>query len=181
MESGFSREFRFLDTDAERRELIADIRRVRQAVIAQAESVSPERYYEPRYHGWSLAALLAHLNTIDNLAIMGIKLALLGIHMPLSLGALNSFNNLTANLFRGRVVATTIRGIQRNETRITDLILTLPIDRFTREIYHPPTGSFLTIEQAFQQYFLFHWQEHLATLQRAEGIYYEPPTSSAEI
>ena len=47
---------------------MADIRRVRQSVIQMAESVPPERHYEPRYHGWSLAALLAHLNTIDNLA-----------------------------------------------------------------------------------------------------------------
>lgn len=181
MESGFSGEFRFLDTEAERQELVADIRRVRQAVIEQAESVPSERYYEPRYHGWSLAAVLAHLNTMDNLVIVGIKLSLLGIRPPVSLNALNAFNDFTAGIFRGRVVATTIRGIQNNEARIADLILTLPLDRFTREIYHPPTGSYLTIERAFQQYFLFHWQEHLETIQRAEGIYYEPPTSSTEV
>ena len=57
----------------------------------------------------------------------------------------------------------------------------LPIDRYTREVYHPPSGSYLTVERALQQYFLFHWQEHLQTMQRVEGIYYEPPTSSTEI
>lgn len=181
METGLSHEFRFLDTEGERQELVADIRRVRQAVIQQAESIPSERHYEPRYHGWSLAALLAHLNTIDNLVILGIKLSLLGIRPPVSLNALNAFNDFTAALFRGRIVATTIRGIQRNEARIADLILTLPLDRFTREVYHPPTSRYLTIEQALQQYFLYHWQEHLETMQRDEGIYYEPPTSSTEV
>lgn len=181
MESGFSREFRFLDTEADRHELVADIRRVRQAVIQLAESVPSERWYEPRYHGWTLAALLAHLNTIDNLALLGIKLALVGIRPPVSLSALNTFNDFTALVFRGRIVSTTLRSVRRNEDRVADLIMTLPLDRFTREVYHPPSGSYLTIEQAFQQYFLFHWQEHLQTMQRVEGIYYEPPTSSTEI
>ena len=181
MESGFSHEFRFLDTEAERQELVADIRRVRQAVIEQAQSIPQDRHYEPRYHGWSLAALLAHLNTIDHLVILGIKLSLLGIRPPVPLSALNAFNDFTATLFRGRIVATTIRGIQRNEDRIADLILTLPLDRFTREIFHPPSNRYLTIERALQEYFLFHWQEHLETMQRAEGIYYEPPASSTEV
>ena len=61
MDSGFSRDFRYLDTEAERQELAGDIRRVRQSVIQMAESVPVERHYEPRYHGWSLAAMLAHL------------------------------------------------------------------------------------------------------------------------
>ncbi len=181
MASEFRREFRFLDTEGDRRELAGDIRRVRQSVLQLAESIPQERHYEPRYHGWSLAALLSHLNTIDTCALWAIKLALLGIRPPLSPRALDAFNDFTARVFQRRVVATTMRGIQRKEDKIIDLLMTLPLDRFTREVYHPPSRSYLTVERALQQYFLFHWQEHLQTLQRAEGIYYEPPGSSAEM
>jgi len=181
MDSGLHRDFRYLDTDADRQELVADIRRVRQSVIQTAESVPQDRHYEPRYHGWSLAALLTHLNTIDSLALIEIKLSLLGIRPAIPLSTLNWFNDSTARLFQRRVVATTLHGMQGNEKRIVDLILTLPMDRFTREVYHPPSGCYLTVERALQQYYLFHWQEHLQTLQRVEGIYYEPPKSSAEM
>jgi hypothetical protein len=180
-ESGVSREFRYLDTEAERQDLVADIRRVRQSVIQMAENVPPERHYEPRYHGWSLAALLAHLNTIDNFALFAIKLSLLGIHPPLSPNALDQFNDLTAKLFHQRLVSTTIRQMRTNEKRICDFIMTLPMGRFTHEVYHPPSRSYLTVERALQQYFLFHWQEHLQTMQRVEGIYYEPPGASTEM
>ncbi len=181
MQSGISREFRYLDTESERQELVAEIRRVRQTVIQLAENVPQERYYEPRYHGWSLAALLAHLHTIDNAALIGMKLSLIGLQPPVSLAVLNSFNDATARLFQRRVVATTIRGLQRNEAHIIDFILTLPIERFTCQVYHPPSGGYLTVERAVQQYFLFHWQEHLQTMERVEGIYYEPPTSNTEV
>lgn len=178
MQSGISREFQYLDSESDRQELAAEIRRVRQMVIQLAEGVPPERHYEPRYHGWSLAAQLAHLHTIDNAALLGIKLSLIGIRPPVSLTMLNSFNDFTARLFQRRVVATTIRGLQRNEAHIIDFILTLPIERFTCQVYHPSSGGYLTVERAIQQYFLFHWQEHLQTLQRIEGIYYEPPSST---
>lgn len=181
MDSELHREFRYLDTEGDRQELAGDIRRVRQSVIQLAENVPVERHYEPRYHGWSLAAMLTHLNTIDNVALFGIQLSLLGIRPPLSPNALDQFNDFTARVFQRRVVATTIRGMKRNEGRIVNFLMTLPLDRFTREVYHPPTRSYLTVERALQQYFLFHWQEHLQTMQKAEGIYYEPPNSSAEI
>lgn len=180
MDAEFRREFRYLDTEGDRRELAGDIRRVRQSVLLLAESVPPERHYEPRYHGWSLAALLTHLNTIDTLALWAIKLALLGVHPPLSPRALDTFNDWTAQVFQRRVVATTIRGIHHTEDHVIDLLMTLPLDRFSREVYHPPSRSYLTVERALQQYFLFHWQEHLQTLQRGAGLYYEPPASSAE-
>src|SRR5579871_3748151 len=163
MDSELHRDFRYLDTDEDRQQLVSDIHRVRQQVIQMAESIPPEQHYDPRYHGWSLAAMLAHLNTIDGLALTGIQFALLGLHPPISIGMLNWFNDRTARLYQRRVVGTTIKGIQRNEKRIDSLILTLPIDRFTREIYHPPSATYLTIERALQQYFLFHWQEHLHT------------------
>ena len=181
MDSQFNREFRYLDGTAERHELIKDIHRVRQSVISLAEAVPPDKQFEPRYHGWSLAALLAHLNTIDNVTLLAIKLSLIGFHPPLPLSALNQFNDLTARLFQRRLVETTIRGMNRNEKRIADFIMTLPMERFTRQVYHSPSGAYLTVEQGLQQFFLFHWQEHLQTMQRVEGIFYEPPGTTAEI
>lgn len=170
-----NRGFRFLDTEDDRRELAADMHRVRQSVIQLVERVPAAQVYEPRYHGWSPAAMLAHLNTIDNLALLGIKLALLGIRLPLPEGALNSFNDFTAQIFQRRVIETTIRSVHANEKRIVAFITTLPVARFTKEVYYPQGGEYLTVERAIQQYFLFHWQDHLEAMQRAEGVYYEPP------
>ncbi len=181
MDSELNRDFRYLDTPAERQELVGDIHRVRRTLVTLAQGVPPDKHFEPRYHGWTLAALLAHLNTTDNLALTAMKLSLVGIRPPLSLGALNQFNDFTARVFRQRLVSTTLRSLERGEKRIADFIMTLPMDRFTREIYHPPSSRYLTIERALQQYFLFHWQEHLQTMQRVEGIFYEPPSAPAEL
>ncbi|MCK6579278.1 MAG: DinB family protein [Anaerolineae bacterium] len=174
---------RYLDGDAERRALIADIQAVRRQVIAFAQGVPQEAWYEPRYHGWSLAAMLAHLHLMDNLTLMQIKLALIGIGIGFTAGQLNRFNDACARWFQRRLVTTTLRGIEKNERRIADFILNLPIDRFTRTVYFPPTGERLTVERAMQQYFLFHWQHHLATLTEPPGgddhddFFYEPPPS----
>lgn len=181
MDSELRREFRFLDTTEDRQQLVDEIHRTRQSVITLAETIPQDKQFEPRYHGWSLAALLAHLNTSDTFALIAIKLALVGIRPPLSLGMLNQFNDFTARLFRRRIVATTTRTLQQGEDRIASFILTLPMDRFTREVYYPPESRYLTVEQALQQYFLFHWQEHLQTMQRVEGIFYEPPGTTAEM
>ncbi len=132
MDSEVSRDFRYLDTEGDRQELAADIRRVRQSVIQLAESVPQDQIYVPRYHGWTLAALIAHLHTIDNVALFGIKLALLDIRAPISSSALDAFNDVTARLFQNRVLETTIRGINQNENRIIDFIMTLPLERYSR-------------------------------------------------
>lgn len=181
MESRRSQAFRYFDTDADRKAFADDLRRVRQSVIQLAENLPQDQRYEPRYHGWSLAALLAHLHGIDNLALFGMKLALLGIRPPLPLSALNAYNDFSARIFQRRLVETTIRGIKANQERLIEFVMLLPIDRFTREVYYPPDALYLTLERAVQQYFLFHWQEHLETMHHVEGIYYEPPGTSTEV
>lgn len=169
--------YRYLDSEADRKKLVEDIRRVRRTVLQIAEAVPHEKRYEPRYHDWSLAAMLGHLQTIDNLSLIQIKLALIGIRFPIPLGILNRFNNFCARIFRNRVVGTTIQGIQKNEKRITDFIMYLPMDKFTAPVYHAPSKKYLTTEQAIQMLFLYHWQQHLQTMREVEGIYYEPPQS----
>lgn len=167
---------RYLDGDAERRALVADIHAVRQTVIMLARDIPQEEWYDPRYHGWSLAAMLSHLHFMDSLALMQIKLALVGIHLSVSSKTLDRINDMTSRFFRRRLLTTTIRDIEKNEPRIDDLILRLPMERFTRTLKYPPTGETLTVERAVQQYFLFHWQHHLATMQSdGDDVYYEPP------
>lgn len=162
--------FRYLDTEDDRRALIDDIRAVRQRVYAIAERTPADQHDALKYHGWSLAAMLAHLYAADRSALWLIRLAVVGIALPFpSPALLNRLNDGAARLFRRRVVATTLKGLKRTEKAIEQMILTLPESRFSRVVYHPPTGRFLTVERGLQVYFLFHWQEHLATLESVRG------------
>lgn len=172
---GASRAYRYLDSEQDRRQLVEDIYYIRQAVLQMVETLPADRRYEPRYHGWSPGAMLMHLHLIDSLSLWGIQLALVGIHPPVSLAMLNRFNDLTARIFKTRLVETTMRGIRRQERRIAELILTLPLDKYSKAIYDPTSEGYTTVERALQSAFLFHWQEHWQTIQRVEGIFYEPP------
>lgn len=179
--SGVAPAIRYLDGEAERIALIEDIRAVRQTVIDFAQDTPQERWYEPRFHGWTLAAMLAHLHNADNIALLQLKLALVGINVSISLPMLNRINDAAARFFRRRILPTTINDLRKNEKRIADFILYLPMDRFTREVHYPPTGEMMTIERAVQQYFLFHWQEHLKTLQRGESVPDEPHAPDVDV
>lgn len=175
MDTKTQREWRFLDTEADRQALIAEIRRVRRAVIALANSVPADRHAAPRYHGWSLSAMLMHLYVMDSLGMLQIKAALIGISPRLPLTVIDAFNGLSAAVFRHRLIATTIRQIEAHQERIGAFILALPVDKFTLPVWHPPSRTYLTVERAVQAYFLYHWEEHLATMQKVDGIHYEPP------
>jgi hypothetical protein len=170
-----SRTYRYLDGEAERQELVNDIRRVRRSVIQLAESIPEARRYEPRYHGWTLGAMLTHLHIVDQLSMFSMQMALLGLHPPVPTILVNQFNDLTARLFQKRVVETTLGGMRAYEDKIVHLILHLPINKFSKSVYDVASESYITIERALQGAFYYHWQEHLLTLQKGEGIYYEPP------
>lgn len=170
-----ARSFRFLDTQEDRAQLVEDIRRVRRAVIQIVDQVPEAKWYEPRYHGWSLAAMLGHLQFIDRVYLTTIQLALVGVRPPLPMALIDRANNIMASVYRQRVIGTTLKGIARTETRIADFIETLPMDKFTVSVYYPPRASYITVEQALQVFFLFHWQDHLTTMRAVEGISYEPP------
>lgn len=170
-----NRPYRYLDGDKERHELADAIRYVRQVALRVATIVPPERHYEPRYEGWSLAGLLAHLHISDLLSMKAIQLALVLPRIPVPLPLGKRFERLTEGVFRQRRVETTVRGIRANERHITELVLHLPMDRFTRLVYDPISDSTQTVEQAMQLCFLFHWQEYVLKMQKVEGISYEPP------
>lgn len=169
-----TRDWRYLDTEADRHALIADIRRVRAAVAAWAAHIPIDKHTEPRYHGWSLCAMLAHLQMVDTFALLQIQLALIGIAPPLSIRLVNRVNDISARFFRQRSAAATLSAMAKQETRITNLILQLPLDRISRSVWHPPSHAYLTVERAFQAYYLFHWGEHLATLRKVDGQMHPP-------
>lgn len=176
MASEINRNYRYLDTDDDRRQLVEDIRRVRRDLLRVADLVPEAKWYEPRYHGWSLAAMLGHLQLMDTLTLRAMQFALLGVRLPLPENLLNRFNDITARVFKGRVVPTTRHGLERNEARIAAFVLQLPMDRFTRTVYHPALGTSLTLEQAMQEFFYYHWLGHLQTMRQVEDVFYEPPS-----
>ena len=171
---GGDRKFRYLDDDSDRIELLADIRRTRRAIVEKAERLPEAECYAPRYYGWTMGALLVELYLNDRLTMAGIQLALLRVP-PLRFNLLAPFNQLTASLFSHRRVELTLRAIRRYERCIADLVLGLPVDRFSKPVYDPAHRALLTVEQTIQEGFLFHWQDTLLAVERVEGIYYEPP------
>jgi hypothetical protein len=162
--------FLYLDSDAERRQLIDDIRQVRRAVLQIVDIVPIALRYEPRYHGWSLAAMLTHLHNTDNFSLFLIQAALLRVRIPITKKMNDRINDFSARIFRQRIIETTVKDIQRNEKRITDFIVRLPISKFTCEIFHPDLEINMTVERAVQALFLHHWQGHLQTMRQVEGI-----------
>lgn len=177
MNSVTPRTYPFLDTVEDREALIKSIATVRRSVLSISDRVPEAQWYEPRYHGWSLAALLAHLHTMDNLCMLLIQFGMLGIHPPLPPWLLHRFNDTTANIYRQRIVTTTRAQIMRKEPRIADFIRHTPIERFSRPVFDPALNQYLTVEQSLCEYYVYHWQEHLQTLEKAEGLYYEPPAA----
>lgn len=175
------RQYRYLDSDAERRQLIEDIRAVRQDVLRIAERVPQDKWYEPRYHGWSLAAMLGHLEMMDRLSMWLVSLGALGINIPVGEKTLNRFNDMMANVFRQRVVKTTLSGLERTEKKITGMVMKLPMDVFSRTVYHPTLKQYLTVEQTLQEFFLYHWQGHLATMRAVDEVFYEPPPGGSAL
>ncbi len=166
----FDQSLRYLDSEADRRQLLDEFRQVRRAVISMTETVPEDKWYEPRYHNWSLAAMLGHLQMMDNLNLWLIQLALVGIRPPISIALVDQWNDTMAQVFQRRLVKATIQGIEKKEQVIADFIMNLPIDKFTAQVYYPPVGKYLTIEQALQVLFLHHWQNHLQTMLDVEGI-----------
>ena len=171
--------FRYLDSETDREKLLEDIRQVRREVINMTEIVPEDKWYEPRYHGWSLAAMLGHLQSMDNINMWLVQLALVGVRLPIPINVVDGFNDTMAQVFRRRLVETTVRGIETKEEVVTQFILSLPIDKFTMQVFHPPMGKYLTIEQALQVFFLHHWQEHLQTMRNIEDIQHEPPLDTS--
>lgn len=173
-DSRISSGFRFLDSDADRKALAEDVHRVRAAVLKIVQALPVELHDQPRYHGWTPDAMLAHLHSVDGFALLLIQLGLIGIPLPFPTSLVDPLNKLLATVFRRRVLATTAHDIEKRERRIVELILTLPMSRFSRRVYYPARSEYLTVEQALQAYFLHHWVEHLETMAATDGVTIPP-------
>lgn len=171
----------FLDGDAERQQLIREIVAVRDEVINLISNMPEETWYEARYHGWTPAAMLAHLNLVDAESLLMVKAALIGIRPKVGMGTVNGINNFTSNLFRKRVVTTTISGIRNKQNHLSDFILKLPISKFSTQVYDPREGKYITVEHALQSFFVHHWRNHLQDMREVEGISHPPEERSDSI
>jgi hypothetical protein len=170
--------YRYLDSEADRQQLVDDTRRVRQQVLQMIEIVPQDKWYEARYHNWSLAAMFGHLQLMDKLMMLNIQAALIGVRFPIPITMVNQLNDTMARIYKNRVVETTVRGIRKFDETLADFILRMPIDKFTVQVYHPSSNKYLTIEQALQVFFLHHWEGHLQSMRNIEGLHYEPPHDS---
>jgi len=164
-----TRNYRFLDNEIDRQGFCDDMRRVRQGVLDVAKRVPESQWYEPRYHGWTLAAMLGHLHQMDRLEMMLIQAAMVGIRIPVPPALLNSFNDAMSKVFRQRVMQTTLRSIEQNEKHIADFIMRVPVKQFSKTVYDPAIDKTLTVEQAIQEFYLYHWQDHLADMRKVDG------------
>ncbi|MBZ0291500.1 MAG: hypothetical protein K8L99_02935 [Anaerolineae bacterium] len=175
MASNLERAWRYLDTDVERQELIDDIAQVRQAILHIVQSIPPSQWYEPRYRGQSPAGMLGYLHMTDNLGLCAIRLALVGMRFSVPMGLADRLHNITRRIFNRRLVETTFCDVSYDQHRISELIMRAPVNKFTAETYHPPSNTYLTVERALQEYFLFRWQDHLDMMREEEGLFYDPP------
>src|SRR5690348_2738800 len=110
--------YRSLESDENRRALIADMKKIRQDGLRLVQLVPKDKWYEPRYHGWSLAAMMSHLHSMDNITLNMMQAAMRGIALPLPKSALNMFNNVMSRVMKTRDVETTLLDIQKNEARL---------------------------------------------------------------
>lgn len=165
-----SKDYIYLDGETEREQLISEIHKARLAVRRLIDTVPEEHWYEPRYHGWSLAAMLGHLNLTDNIALFLIRAALVGFRFRMGPGTVERVNNISASMFRRRLISVSIKSMKRNEDTIAAFIRDLPINQFTREVFNQESQQFTTVERYLQDRFLFHWRAHLKTMRDVEEI-----------
>lgn len=160
----------YIDTPQDRQLILQNVHQVRALVRSVTHSVPQQAYYTPRYHGWSLAVILAHLNWIDTLALVSLKAALLNIRPRFSMASIDRMNNFTARMFAQRTIENSWRATDKNIKRISDFVLYLPMDKFSKAIFYPPHNDYLTVEKALQQYFIGHWTYHLHEILAVDSI-----------
>ncbi len=160
----------YLDSAQDREEVLRRVRLVRAAVNTVVEQVPSTDWYTPRYHGWSVAVMLAHLNWVDRLALFTLQAALLNIKPRVSMVAVNRMNDFTARWFARRTVEQSQRTTQKNIQRIADFVIYLPMNKLSKAVFYPPEHDYLTVEKALQRYFIGHWAHHLHEMLTVDPI-----------
>jgi hypothetical protein len=172
-----SRNYIYLDSMEDRQGLVAEVKRVRAAVLSVADVVPESEWYTPRYHNWSLGAMLGHLTSMDGITLLLIQSALLNIRPPVPMSIVNRLNNWMAGVYQNRLVEGSKKSAMKNEARICDFIMRLPIHQMSKSVYYSPFEQYTTVEKALQDFYVYHWLEHLHTMRSVEGIQ-QPPERS---
>lgn len=168
------RDYRFLDDEVDRRQLIERMREVREAFIAMRSVVPEPRWYEARHEGWSLAAILGHLQWMDRLHLLQVQLTIWYLPFPFSARTWERVAGWQQRLFKRRRLDSSAEGIRGALPDQERFILQLSVADFSKRLTYAPTGQTLTVEQAVQEFLLFYWQDHLRALRIAEGLHPTP-------
>ena len=165
------RDYRFLDDEVDRRQFIARMREAREAVIALRSVVPEARWYTERHAGWSLAAILGHLQWMDRLHLLQVQLAIWNLPFPFSARNWARVTDWQQRIFKRRRLGSSVDGIRGALPDQERFILGLDVADFSKRLTYAPTGQVLTVEQAVQEFLLFHWQDRLRALRIAEGLH----------
>ena len=168
------REYRFLDDEDDRLQFIARMREVREAFIAMRSVVPEARWYELRHEGWSLAAILGHLQWMDRLHLLQVQLAIWNLPFPFSARTWERVTGWQQRIFQRRLMKSSVDGIRGALPDQEEFILQMAVDDFSKRLTYAPTGQVLTVEQAVQEFLLFFWQDRLRALRIAEGLHSTP-------
>jgi len=168
------RDYRFLDDETDRRQFIARMRAVREAVIGMRSVVPEARWYVARHEGWSLAATLGHLQWMDRLHLLQVQLAIWNLPFPFSARTWQRVTGWQQRVFRRRLLRSSVDGIRAALVDQERFVLQLSVADFSKRLTYAPTGQTLTVEQAVQEFLLFHWQDRLRALRIAEGLHQTP-------
>ena len=168
------RDYRFLDDEEDRLQFIARMREVRESFIAMRSIVPEARWYEARHDGWSLAAILGHLQWMDRLHLLQVQLAIWNLPFPFSARTWERVSGWQQRLFRRRLTKSSVDGIRAALPDQEAFILQLAVDDFSKRLTYAPTGQTLTVEQAVQEFLYFFWLDRLRALRIAEGLHPTP-------
>ncbi len=168
------RDYEFLDDEVDRRQFIARMREVREAVIGLRSVVPEARWYEARHEGWSLAALMGHLQWMDRLHLLQVQLAIWNLPFPFSARTWARVSGWQQRVFRRRLLRSSVNGIRAALPDQESFVLQLSVEDFSKRLTYAPTGQTLTVEQAVQEFLLFYWRDQLRALRIAEGLRQAP-------
>ncbi len=168
------RDYQFLDDEVDRRQFIARMREVREAVIGLRSVVPGARWYVARHEGWSLAATLGHLQWMDRLHLLQVQLAIWNLPFPFSAHTWARVSGWQQRIFQRRLLRSSVEGIRAALPDQESFVLQLSVEDFSKRLTYAPTGQTLTVEQAVQEFLLFYWQDRLRALRIAEGLRQAP-------
>lgn len=165
----------YLDDEIERERLAEAIRVIRRSARKLAE-LRQENACEPLYEGWSLAALLAHLNANDTLGRWLVQAALVGFRPRFAAEKLHRLNEWQRNFFQRTPLEKTFERIDAHGAQLCEFVHRLPLRKLSTPVWLVAQQEWSTVERATQIFFVHHWREHLAQIERQANATAPPST-----